>query len=485
MQEQAFALLYQDKKLLENTKLPIITVSASFKEDLKGFYGEAEDDRIQDIVFSRAHYSMALAVATAAWKKKIDPKKAWLVDPTNHVKKADWKQVQLTDTIGQTIARQPLLKGVKDLVDKFGRSKLPILENIEPATKFLTQNLHRPILSFHIAAGNILAENGVEVIQMITDPHVRSDYVQNADKENIRYLVFDEDTKEEFFWVAAAEDINIPVDQIKNKVIVTGPPVDPRTLVAAKKKKPWTGEKALKILITTGGLGTNKKEINILLNQLLPAINKKVKDCPKFELMFYAGTHDDLRQMASKLAEQYQVKHHVISPHDPADFSLLGWLNGARRHQKANIKFHIIYHPQIVDANELLIRYGFPWADLFISKPSGDMAYDAALSGAALLTMKEWGEWEYNVRAVFEKYGISQKAEIDGIIEQLIRLSQKKTIRNKQSQIISSSVRPIPRLRSPISNYHSWITQAMLNTQKLPKIFYQGVNNIIKASQQS
>jgi hypothetical protein len=42
MQEQAFALLYQDKKLLENTKVPIITVSASFKEDLKGFHGEPE-----------------------------------------------------------------------------------------------------------------------------------------------------------------------------------------------------------------------------------------------------------------------------------------------------------------------------------------------------------------------------------------------------------------------------------------------------------
>jgi hypothetical protein len=79
MQEQAFALLYRDKKLLENTATPIITVSASFKEDLTGFYGEKENDEIQDIVFSRAHYSMALAVAVAAWNKKIDAKKAWLL----------------------------------------------------------------------------------------------------------------------------------------------------------------------------------------------------------------------------------------------------------------------------------------------------------------------------------------------------------------------------------------------------------------------
>jgi hypothetical protein len=138
-----------------------------------------------------------------------------------------------------------------------------------------------------------------------------------------------------------------------------------------------------------------------------------------------------------------------------------------------------------VDANELLIRYGFPWADLFISKPSGDMAYDAALSGAALLTMKEWGEWEHNVRAVFEKYGISQKADVDNIVEQIIRLSQKKAVRSQQSEVITSSVRPIPRLNSPIANHYSWITQAMINTQKLPKIFYQGASNILKAHKQS
>jgi hypothetical protein len=39
MQEQAFALSYKTK-ITRNTKVPIITVSASFKEDLKGFHGE-------------------------------------------------------------------------------------------------------------------------------------------------------------------------------------------------------------------------------------------------------------------------------------------------------------------------------------------------------------------------------------------------------------------------------------------------------------
>jgi len=484
MQKDAFTLLYQDKKLLENSATPIITVSASFKEDLKGFHGEKEDDQVQDIVFSRAHYSMALAVAVAAWGKKIDATKAWLVDPTNHVKQTDWKSIKLTDNIGKTIARQPLLKILKDLVDRFARSKLPILENIKPATKFLSQNLDRPILSFHIATGNILAENGKTVWQMITDPHVRSDYVTNAAKKNIRFMVFDQQTKEEFFRVAAAENIKIPADQIENKVVVTGPPVDPRTLAAAKKKKPWNNDRALRILITTGGLGTNKQEIHKILDQLLPALKNPEANCPKLEIIYYAGTHFDHQRMAINLAKKHQIKHHLISPYDPADFSQAGELNMAQRQFKNNVKFHIIYHPQIIDANELLIRYGFSWADLFISKPSGDMAYDAALSGAALLSMKEWGEWEHNVRRVFEKFGICQKADTDHIVEQLIALSQKQSSHSIHNRVPTSSVRPLPQLTDDEANQMSWIAQAMLNTQQLPLSYYQGAINILKTSKQ-
>lgn len=486
MQEQQdFSLLYRDKKLLETTELPIISTSASFKEDLKGFHGELEDDQLQDVVFSRAHYSMALAIAVAAWGNKIDPQKAWLVDPTNHVKAKDWSSIKLTDFIGQTIARQPVLKMLKDLVDKFARSKLPILDNIAPATKFLAQNIDRPILSFHIANGNILAENGKQVLQMITDPHVRSDYVANADKDNMRFMVFDEETKKEVFEIAAQEDIIIPAEQVEEKVIVTGPPIDPRIITAGKAKKAWSAQRALRIVITTGGLGTNKKEIKKILEQLLPALKKTPDNCPDFELIYYAGTHADHQKMASDLAKKYKVKHHLISPHDPADFIKTGSLNKPRRNYKTSVKFHIIYHPQIIDANELLIRYGFPWADLFISKPSGDMAYDAALSGAALLTLKEWGEWEHNVRAVFEKQGISQIADSDNIIEQLTHLSQNKELRTDQSQVPVSSSRPVPQPNSSISNQNNWITQAMLNTHQLPSIFYQGAVNIIKAAQKS
>ena len=53
----------KDKKFLETSKVPIITVSASYKEDLKKSHGYPDDDTTEDVVFSRAHYSMAAGIA--------------------------------------------------------------------------------------------------------------------------------------------------------------------------------------------------------------------------------------------------------------------------------------------------------------------------------------------------------------------------------------------------------------------------------------
>ena len=81
--------LEKDKVALEHTQLPIITVSASFPEDAKRLQGLPNNNSSPDTVFSRAHYSMAVGVAVAAWGKKIDPAQAWLVDPTNYVSYKD------------------------------------------------------------------------------------------------------------------------------------------------------------------------------------------------------------------------------------------------------------------------------------------------------------------------------------------------------------------------------------------------------------
>ena len=201
-------------------------------------------------------------------------------------------------------------------------------------------------------------------------------------------------------------------------------------------------------------MGTNKTEIKQLLQQLLPAIKNNQLSVP-IELIYYAGTHADHQQMAIRLAKKYHLGYRLLTSHDPAPFKKQGrWQQAKQPSKKSNIKFGIIHHPQIMDANELLIRHGFPWADVFITKPSGDMAYDAALSGAALLTLKEWGEWEHNVRQVFEQQQLAQVVDHDQIVQQLQTLSQS-----------------------------GWISQAMQRSHQLPAIFYQGVDNIIKAAQ--
>lgn len=59
----------------------------------------------------------------------------------------------------------------------FGRKKLPILDSITPALLYLSERIERPILSFHTSVGNVLAGQGKTVFQVVTDPHVREDYL--------------------------------------------------------------------------------------------------------------------------------------------------------------------------------------------------------------------------------------------------------------------------------------------------------------------
>jgi len=480
-----------DKKLLEETQVPIMTVSAAFREDLKGLHHQDENDSSTDIVLSRAHYSMALGVAMQAWGKKIDPKKAWLVDSTNYVTNQAFRSVVLTDFIGKIVARWPILKSLKDMVDQFGRSKMPILDNVTPPTIYLSSNVKRTILSFHIVTGNILASEGKKVMQMITDPHVRRDYLENAHLPNIRFLVFDEATKEAFFALAQKLNKKIPENQIKDKVIVTGPPIDPRIVACNQNKEVWTNDKPLKICLTTGGIGTNKNEIKSILEQLLPILKIQQRgqktDLVRTQLMLYAGTHKDIMDMAVKIAKENNFLYQLISPHDPANFAIDDQIT-TKNAKTENTNMHntgtdfpnftILYHPQIVDANELLIQKAFPWANLFISKPSGDMAYDAVVSGAGLLTLKEWGEWEYNVRAVFEKNGTGLPASVDHIVAQLIALTQANDSAFQTNQLNSAN-RPVPDLKE--AKQIAWLTQAMKNSKKLDRNFYEGAKNILQA----
>ncbi len=421
--------LDHDRKYLKETRVPMVTVSGAFREDIKKTHGFADNDLIPDIVFSRAHYSMALGVAIQAWGNKVDYHKAWAVDPTNYVSHNDWKKVEITELVGKTLARHSRLKALKDFIDKFGRNKLPILSSITPPLLYLFEEVDKPILSLHIAAGNILAENGHPVVQVITDPHVRDDYLNNAHLPTMKFCVFDERTKTEFLEKSLVKGIKAD----PNRVIVTGPPIDPRVIAARHNKHLWTKD-PLKLVITTGGLGTNKDEIETILTQLLPELRKRPSP---YQLLIYAGTQQDIADMVKRVAKDAHVP---IKP-----------LN------HANAELRLIYHPQLVDVNELLIKHGFPWAHGFITKPSGDMAYDAAAAGCFLLTLQEWGEWEHNIREVFEQKDISRPAIVDNMVKQLVALSDD-------------------------TDGESWIHQAMQNSQHLDKLFLHGSQGILKAA---
>lgn len=439
-------LLEKDKQHLASTDLPIITVSASFKEDLKGWYGLPEDETVPDVVLSRAHYSMALAIAKQAWGirhtasleapttaeiSELRKHKAWIFDPTNYVSQSDWKKVLITEQVGKTLARHPTLKTFKDFIDKWGRNKLPILSSIQPSLVHVAQDLQHPILSLHIAAGNILAQSGKTVLQVITDPHIRSDYLINSERSNMFFCVFDHKTKTDFLEKAALAGKTVD----PARVTVTGPPIDPQVHACRLQKRIWhpTSGAPLRLCITTGGLGTNKIEIETLLRQLLPAIKA---DPTWLQLLVYTSTQKDIYYLVQELASEYQ-----INP-------------GASVETESSLR--VLYHPQIVDANQLLLTYGFPWADGFITKPSGDMAYDAVASGSFVLSLQEWGEWEINIKNIFEQREISRRAQPAQIVEQLRALSQRQT------------------------PHGAWITQAMQKTRALPPLFTAGAQNIVR-----
>lgn len=422
----------KDKEWLGQTEIPIVTVAGTMREDIKGWHGLVEDESIADVVLSRAHFSMALAIATQAWGDQLDHRKAWLVDPTNYVSQEKWRSITLTETVGKVLARNPILKTVKDVIDRFGRQKLPILDSITPPLLYLTEGITKPILSLHVAAGNILLEHGKTVLQVITDPHVRYDYLTQIDNPKLTFCVFDQLTKDDLLEKVALLGKSID----PQRVVITGPPIDPRVFAQRSKKRTWRSGK-LKLCLATGGLGTNKPEIIELLEQLLPIMRDN--EC-SINLLVYCGTQQDLYTNCLDLARQNALTVGKLEEH------------------KSN--FRCIYHPQIVDANEQLLTYGFPWADGFITKPSGDMAYDAVASGSFLLTLREWGEWESVIRERFEQQGIARPVITDSILAQLNELM---SARGKSS---------------------SWIERAMLAARKIAPNSINGTEAIIDAYRQ-
>lgn len=412
--------LHSDRHKLENrnTDVPIITISASFRSDIENIQGE-KASMAGDVVFSRAHYSMAQAVLKQAERQGL---RAWLADPTNYVSRADWRKVVFVEKVGKLTARIPLLKTLKDLVDSFARSKFPIRDAITKPLIYLTEKISKPIISMHYESGNILVAEGKKVVQVITDPHVRPHYLAYAEKKDIVFAVFDEKTKSDFFKIAKL--LKKEVDE--ERVVVTGPPIDPRIIDARKGKD--IKHKNLNLVIATSGLGTNLNEIEEIVDSLLPKVREK-----DMSLILYASTHEDFRDLFYKLATKHGVE--------------IGDIDSSK-----NVR--VIYSASIVEANEELIKYAFPWAHGFITKPSGDMAYDAVAAGCFLLTLDPWGEWEVNIEKIFSNLDISKKADAKNIISQIEKLRKDK-----------------------------WTTRAQEKALNIDKLYLSGAREIIKLQQ--
>lgn len=409
--------LHTDRHRFEEVQVPIITISATFKSEIAEHFQEKSKVQ-EEVVLSRAHYSMAVGVFAAAKEKGLT---TWLVDPMNYVSLANWGKVTFTEKLGEAAARIPLLKKLKDLVDSLVRTRLPVSGAVRIPIEYVSQRTTQPIISLHYEAGNLLAAAGRRVLQVVTDPHVRPQYLLEAQRPNITFAVFDEETKRMFLEKAEEAKKSVPA----TRVVVTGPPVDPRIVATRRNKKVGVQEKReLRLVIATGGLGTNMGEIHTVLESLLPGVKEK-----KLSLILYAGTHLDFRSMFYSLPKKHKVPVGDITTKKPV---------------------RVIYDESIIQANQELIEHAFPWADGFITKPSGDMAYDAAASGCFFLSLSPWGEWEENIANLFEGLEISQKADIEDFPKQL-------------NQLLASG----------------WVATAIQNARNIDPLFLNGAEKIV------
>ena len=398
--------LHEERHLLEDVEVPIITVSATFRKELAEKY-RSDVHTPSDVAYSRGHYSMAEAVKQQAL---LMDKSSHFSDPTNFVSEKDWRKIEFTETVGLLVARYKLLKYIRDKVDKVMRGKLPIKEAINSPLLYLTGRTRCPIISMHYEAGNILANSGKTIVQAVTDPHVHYQYLdalpkKGEDKEDgqqtdITYAVFDEDTKKGFFRLSDELNKHVREDQ----VVVTGPFVDPRITAIGETEKNLAKDQPVNIAITTGGLGTNLNEIKSVLEQLSPLLDPP----EKIRLFLYAATHKDFRNYFEDYAERNHVRVGNLDDEDA--------------------RIRILYEDSIVDGNENIIKYMFPWAHGVITKPSGDMAYDAAAAGCFLMFLGPWGTWEENVQKVFENNRVGYDLDVKNAKAQLIDLMKNKRL---------------------------------------------------------
>ncbi|MEK7521830.1 MAG: hypothetical protein AAB599_03460 [Patescibacteria group bacterium] len=403
-----------DKGRLQNVDVPIVTTSASFRTD----------PRDHDIVFSRGHFSMSVALLEEARNQGLT---SWFTDPINYVSRSDWERLKFVVLVGQLVARFPFLKKIKDQTDALTRGNLPITHAITKPLLYATADDNTPVISTHYETGNILAKEGRVVLQVVTDPHVRSQYLLEAGRKNICFAVFNEDTKKEFIKKAKEKEVDLEVE----RVVVTGPPVDPRIIRARTKKNTQNFKnRPLRLCVTTGGLGQNREEIE----NCLESIAEDVKS-GRIQLILYASTLPSFREMYV----DYSRRHTIPLGSNPADES------GSVR---------IIYSSSVVEANQTLVDYAFSWADGFVTKPSGDMAYDAAAAGCFILALTPWGEWEENVQKIFSDLSILKEADMKNLSKQIDTLKKE-----------------------------GWIYAAINNALNLDKLFLTGAKNIVDLQQ--
>jgi hypothetical protein len=376
---------------LGEADIPVLTLGGSKK--IGGF-------------LSAGHDVMQRGFIEAAEEKGLDAYGVDAIDMINTEEErqalaqmAQLPRMVVRSELGSKMLHHPLVQKMRSglgLEDVVADKVLRLVDQVDK---------RKPIVLFHYGAAKVLVENGYNVIMAVTDPSsdlTHEGYISFVNEnpryqEQVRYAVMDEATA---FWLNQYQ--GIPRERIKN----VGAFVSPEVVEAGKQKisaaeKRWSKEKLfdhpVRLAVFTGGLGTNIFEIKKLIKELSSWMHSG-----RVELNVFLGTNLDLRENLRDYAasecglqtadtEQQQTYLNLVAGQDKQ------WL---------------------AEKSKEFLK----WADLVVTKPSGDKGFEACAAGCPLLSLFPLHPHEIRIYKILRRRGAAVRAEIGGLKDQLIDL---------------------------------------------------------------
>ncbi len=366
--EMSLSLDAQDKaKMLADTsKIPILTASE---------VGNSRYDT-RTSPLSRAHATIAQSVAQV-----LNGATDVYVDVLQYVNNRDFLKFEKLARRAKRVASSPRLHDVYNRYSPLIRRIVNPDKKVQPVVDYFAKSIasrgdNTPVITTHYSVGNALLESlkargdGRSVVHYVTDPsHIHTQYLKHKDDPRTHYFVFDKAT------ASALEDAGVDADKISVTGFSTHPDLSPAEARSVADRK-------LRVGIFTGGVGTNRAEIETIVQNFNPENQ---------QLVVYCGTHTDIMESSLGLVSR-NLRTKIVP---------------AQNFQESDIgDEHIVFVVGTSLEGAVPASYKvLNWSDVVATKPSGDIAIEAVLSGHPVIPLSHWGVQEDVIDDMLHAYG--------------------------------------------------------------------------------